>query len=76
MVDGVFRERWGTFSVRDHTSEVTDAPFVSDVLLFDRLVIPTPPEDASNSDFWDPLNLSVYRSASRYCRSRPTNTMG
>ena len=33
------RERWGTFSVRDH---LTDAPFVSEVLLYDRLVIPVP----------------------------------
>jgi hypothetical protein len=33
------RERWGTFSVRDHVSE---APLVSDVLLYDRLVLPVP----------------------------------
>jgi len=38
------RERWGTFSVRDH---VGDAPFVSEVLLYDRLVIPVPdPKDS------------------------------
>lgn len=41
------RERWGTFSVRDHLGE---SPFVSDVLLFDRLVIPVP--DASTTEFW------------------------
>lgn len=33
------RERWGAFSVRDH---VSDAPFVSEVLLYDRLIIPIP----------------------------------
>jgi hypothetical protein len=39
------RERWGTFSVRDH---LTDAPFVTDVLLYDRLIIPVPdPADTS-----------------------------
>ena len=43
------RERWGTFSVRDH---MTDAPFVSDVLLYDRLVIPVPPTDKSQDKFW------------------------
>lgn len=45
------RERWGTFSVRDHMS---DAPFVSDVLLYDRLIIPVPPKDKSPDDveFW------------------------
>src|SRR5262245_22566113 len=41
------RERWGTFSVRDHLSENA---FVSDVLLFDRLIIPVP--DASTAEFW------------------------
>lgn len=48
----VFRERWGTFSVRDHTSSFTRAPFVSDVLLYDRLIIPTPPSDGSRDKFW------------------------
>ena len=31
----MMRERWGAFSVRDHVSE---APYVSEVLLFDRLI--------------------------------------
>ncbi len=45
------RERWGTFSVRDHMS---DAPFVSDTLLFDRLVVPVPdPADKSSDAFWN-----------------------
>lgn len=43
------RERWGTFSVRDHMS---DAPFVSDVLLYDRLIIPVSPTDKSQDEFW------------------------
>lgn len=43
------RERWGIFSVKDH---MTQAPFVSDVLLYDRLIIPTPPADKSQDDFW------------------------
>jgi hypothetical protein len=36
------RERWGTFSVRDHLGPKA---FVADVLLYDRLVIPFPPND-------------------------------
>jgi hypothetical protein len=34
------RERWGTFSVKDHTG---DQSFVADVLMCDRLIIPRPP---------------------------------
>ena len=53
------RERWGTFSVRDHMS---DAPFLSDVLLYDRLIIPVPPKNMSpdEDEFWkkyDPKRL-------------------
>ena len=44
------RERWGAFSVRDH---VSNAPFVSEVLLYDRLVIPVPdPEDKMSEASW------------------------
>jgi hypothetical protein len=43
-------ELWGTFSVRDH---LVDRAFVADVLLYDRLVIPTLPEDAPETD-WPP----------------------
>jgi hypothetical protein len=44
------KERWGAFSVRDH---LTDAPFVSDVLLYDRLIIPVPdPKDIHAETFW------------------------
>lgn len=40
------RERWGTFSVRDH---VRECPFATEVLMYDRLVIPQPanPEERS-----------------------------
>lgn len=52
------RERWGTFSVKDHKA---DAPFVSDVLLYDRLVIPVPAgaegEAYWNSQKWEPQGL-------------------
>jgi hypothetical protein len=45
------RERWGTFSVRDHVAE---SPFVSDVLLYDRLVIPVPdPDDPVSAARWE-----------------------
>lgn len=47
------RERWGTFSVRDH---LTEAPFVTEVLLYDRLVIPVPPIDAQQEPFWREFN--------------------
>jgi hypothetical protein len=33
-------ELWGTFSVGDHLRR---RAFVADVLLYDRLVVPTPP---------------------------------
>jgi len=36
-------ERWGTFSVKDRND--TDN-LIEDVLLFDRLVFPVPPDDA------------------------------
>jgi hypothetical protein len=35
------RERWGTFAVNDHLRQ---RPFAVDVLLYDRLVIPYPPD--------------------------------
>ena len=55
------RERWGTFSVHDH---ISDAPFVSDVLLYDRLIVPIP--DLTNEDpeyvkFWDPFKPKLQR---------------
>ena len=48
------RELWGTFSVRDHLAEHA---FVADVLLYDRLLIPTKPENADPKDWpemWAP----------------------
>ncbi len=36
------QERWGTFSVADHTLPYA---FIADVLLYDKLVIPYPPAD-------------------------------
>ena len=36
----MIRPRWGTFSVRDHLKEQA---FVSELLLYDRLVVPVPP---------------------------------
>ena len=46
-------ELWGTFSVRDH---IVDRAFIADVLLYDRLVIPTLPEAAPETEWpgeWD-----------------------
>jgi hypothetical protein len=43
-------ELWGTFSVRDHLAE---RAFVADVLLYDRLVIPTLPEGSPEGE-WPP----------------------
>jgi hypothetical protein len=57
---GAMRERWGTFAVRDHISA---APFVTDVLIYDRLIIPVPdPADPhAHSDWnlrgWEPEGL-------------------
>lgn len=46
-------ELWGTFSVRDH---LAPRAFVADVLLYDRVVVPTLPEKADPSKWpksWD-----------------------
>lgn len=44
------RERWGTLSVKDH---VSDTPLVTEVLLFDRLVVPVPEwNDAQSVQRW------------------------
>ena len=40
--NGMSLERWATFSVNDHTAKKA---FVSEVLLYDKLVIPYPPEN-------------------------------
>jgi hypothetical protein len=41
--------RWATYSVKDHTFK---NPFVSDVLLYDKLVIPVPPDEPGEWDRW------------------------
>lgn len=44
------RERWGTFSVMDH---LQPQAFVTDVLLYDRLVIPFPAGDFERSKWFE-----------------------
>lgn len=41
------REVWGTFAVNDHC---VPRAFVADVMLYDRLVIPVPPDDPTKDD--------------------------
>src|ERR1700737_1827114 len=52
------RERWGTFSVSDHKRR---RAFVADVLLYDRLIIPCPPDYLERKEWarmgWDPVRL-------------------
>ena len=52
------REVWGTFSVKDHCHQ---RAFVAEVLLYDRLVIPYPPDEHERSRWadqgWDPQRL-------------------
>ena len=43
------KERWGTFSVKDHTH--TQA-LATDVLLYDRLVFPAPPKNNQEAREW------------------------
>jgi hypothetical protein len=53
------RERWGSFSVADH---LKPRAFVADVLLYDKLVIPYPPDGKERERWakkkWDPAKLS------------------
>lgn len=55
------RERWGTFAVNDHLRR---RAFVTDVLLYDRLVIPYPPDDDQRAiwrkEGWRPNRLEDY----------------
>lgn len=52
------RQVWGTFSVKDHREP---RAFIADVMLYDRLVIPVPPDDAERERWqregWDPTRL-------------------
>ena len=53
----VGHEVWGTFSVKDHCRP---RAFVAEVLLYDRLVIPYPPENERQrwaDNGWDPQKL-------------------
>jgi hypothetical protein len=51
------RQVWGTFSVKDHSSPHA---FVAEVMLYDRLVIPVPPDTAERDRWekegWDPAH--------------------
>lgn len=53
-------ETWGTYSVRDHSRS---RAFVADVLLYDRLMIPYPPNEAEverwKTSGWDPDRLKT-----------------
>src|SRR4051794_5790277 len=66
--DQCVRELWGTFSVRDHCEE---RPFVADVMLYDRLIVPVPSDSTEWERWqhpdqdWDPARqkrlLDVFR---------------
>ena len=59
MGDDTFHELWGTFSVRDHLRE---RPFLAEVLLYDRLVIPIPPtEEHVEWERWEQNNWNPQR---------------
>ena len=49
------REMWATYSVNDH---LRPRAFIADVMLFDKLVIPVPPDDAARAEWrargWNP----------------------
>jgi CHAT domain len=53
---------WGTFSVRDH---LVPRAFITDVLLYDRLVIPTLPEGALEDEWPAAWNLAKQRALLR-----------
>jgi len=52
------KQVWGTFSVKDHNSS---RAFVAEVMLYDRLVVPVPPNaqerDRWQREGWDPERL-------------------
>jgi hypothetical protein len=54
----VGREVWGTYSVRDHLQE---HPWAADVLLYDRLVIPVPPDSAEDPGEWSRWQASGWQ---------------
>jgi len=56
----VSRQRWGTFSVRDH---VGPQPFAADVLMYERLILPYPADAEERSNWaksgWEPDRLDA-----------------
>jgi hypothetical protein len=54
------KQVWGTFSVKDHAPP---GAFVTEVLLYDRLVLPVPPDDAERARWqkegWQPGRLET-----------------
>ena len=54
------RQVWGTFSVKDHC---LPRAFVAEVMLYDRLVVPIPPDATEQSRWecqgWDPNHLDT-----------------
>jgi hypothetical protein len=69
------REVWGTFSVQDH---LRPHAFVAEVLLYDRLVIPTPPDEAERvrwiENGWEPDRLErVLEQLGELARPLPWN---
>jgi hypothetical protein len=54
------KQVWGTFSVKDH---LNPGAFVTEVMLYDRLVLPVPPDDGERARWekngWDPARLDV-----------------
>jgi hypothetical protein len=52
------RERWGTFSVIDHRNS---SALATDVLLYDRLVIPTPTRKGGSEKEFDPNELQRWK---------------
>lgn len=54
------KQVWGTFSVKDHCDP---GAFVAEVMLYDRLVIPIPPDAGErarwDSQHWDPARLDT-----------------
>jgi hypothetical protein len=51
-------ELWGTFSVRDH---LEPRAFVADVLLYDRIVVPTLPDGDDPASWPDAWGLARQR---------------
>ena len=57
MANTDFHQLWGTFSVRDHLRK---GAYLSEVLLYDRLVIPVPPKnDPAEWDRWNSTSNEV-----------------